>query len=353
MQLTALMAGGFGFSISDLAAIGTFAWNLYKSCKNAGSEFQVVTGDVNTLQTALRELNDEDCDTDLRTLERLLTKYGSLKSSNPRTRDKMGFSPTKVHEIRVKLSKHTEKLNFFLTQMNTSALGRMETKLDMLREDILRGWKKTSMFGIAEDLTMLEKELLDDEITEVDVELNRGPIMEWLRPTREAEHFLDIPPVDLRTPDPPIVMESPIKMSPCPSVVFGTKETSKNYQATVDDGSDDGEAYVAKDLHPAEAVHTETFKQSAHIVENPPTNGLQDENEKLDAGRKTSLASSVIDESTFDKTSDPTRVLEEFFNLPRSEPRQPDPPTRPAEKQTNGTPSEGNRSPPALATRKT
>ena len=30
-----LMAGGFGFSLSDLAAIGTFAWNLYKSCKSS------------------------------------------------------------------------------------------------------------------------------------------------------------------------------------------------------------------------------------------------------------------------------------------------------------------------------
>ena len=161
---------------------------------------------VKTLQAAIRELHDEAsspnslfsrggqgrgadlsqlisrCDADLRKLKHFLIKYNSLKTKNPRTRDRIAFTPSKVQDIRNKLSSHTEKLNLFLTQMNTSALGRIEMKLDLLLEDVLCGRKDPALLTMAEDSELLEKELLeDDAITEVDVELNKDTIKEWLR----------------------------------------------------------------------------------------------------------------------------------------------------------------------------
>lgn len=43
-DLLILMAG-FGFSITDILAVGTYAWNVYKSCKHAGRDFREIAQD--------------------------------------------------------------------------------------------------------------------------------------------------------------------------------------------------------------------------------------------------------------------------------------------------------------------
>lgn len=39
---------GFGFSITDILAVGNFAWNVYKSCKHAGRDFREIAQDGKT-----------------------------------------------------------------------------------------------------------------------------------------------------------------------------------------------------------------------------------------------------------------------------------------------------------------
>jgi hypothetical protein len=35
----------FGFSLGDIALVSTYAYNVYKSCQNAGDAFATVTAD--------------------------------------------------------------------------------------------------------------------------------------------------------------------------------------------------------------------------------------------------------------------------------------------------------------------
>jgi hypothetical protein len=138
------------------------------------------------------------CDDDLHKLEKFLDKYKSLDSGNARRRDRLGFASRSLQgdlsEVRVAISGHTGTLNFFLQQLNTGALGRLETgqgriemKLDKLAEEVRLGLKSPALLALAEDWASIEKELIDDTITEVDLEVNKGFIKDWLRKTNEDD----------------------------------------------------------------------------------------------------------------------------------------------------------------------
>jgi Mg2+ and Co2+ transporter CorA len=74
------------------------------------------------------------CKTDLRELEKVLTKYKSLETKDPRLLDRIGFSQGTLVEIRAKLATHRDRFNLFLTQLHTSALGRIESNTDVHTE---------------------------------------------------------------------------------------------------------------------------------------------------------------------------------------------------------------------------
>lgn len=185
------------------------------------------------------------CKSDLQDLEKLLAKYKSLKTSDPRTRDRLGFSSNRQSEIRVKLSGHTDRLNLLLTQLNTSALGRIEVttglhtkafreikaKLDSIHQDMLTGKKDPALLASMEDWGSLEKELVDDNITEVDVELNKDYIAEWLE-SRKSE-------VD---PQERSELETPLPSPPLPNAKDcqskDKDERMRQYHATVEDAED-------------------------------------------------------------------------------------------------------------------
>ncbi|KAF2472448.1 uncharacterized protein BDR25DRAFT_14467 [Lindgomyces ingoldianus] len=212
---------GFGFSISDILALSDIAWNVYKSSKHAGEDFKSITTDVNSLQTALHELNDEvgnsnslahrssptqqreltlltqSCKSDLQDLEMVLTSFKSLKTTDPRFRDRLAFTAHKQAEIRGKLVRHSQKLNLFLTQLHnnslarielasektTFALGEIKAKLNSIHQDVLAGRRDPNLLANIGDL---EKELVDDNITEVDIEENRDEIAEWVSALQDA-----------------------------------------------------------------------------------------------------------------------------------------------------------------------
>ena len=184
---------------------------------------------VNTLQSHLHELSDEasnpsslvhrcnkgqrdelkvlikSCKSDLKDLEKALGQYNSLKTGDPRMRDKFGFSADKQTEMRVKLSTHADRLNLFLTHLNSGALGRIESaqeshshafgeiqaKLNSIHEDVRRGRKDPALLSSMEDWGALERELIDDAITEVDVELNKDMIQVWLQQMQAEDGITD------------------------------------------------------------------------------------------------------------------------------------------------------------------
>jgi hypothetical protein len=164
--------------------------------------------------------------TDLKDLEKILGKYNSLKTDNPRAIDKIRFDSGQQAEMKAKISGHTDRINLFLTHLNAGALGRIESnteahtkafeeikaKLDSIHEDIRTGKMDSTILTNMEDWGQLEKELVDDNITEVDVELNREHISKWLQKLRD-KNAVDIdraaePVSPLDNPTQPVVSVS-------------------------------------------------------------------------------------------------------------------------------------------------
>ncbi|KAF2870362.1 hypothetical protein BDV95DRAFT_462761, partial [Massariosphaeria phaeospora] len=151
------------------------------------------------LQSLLRS-----CRTDLRDLQRRLTDHKSLKGSDPRTLDRLTFTTGRRDEMKIKLIRHGEKLNLFLTQLHTGSLARIEqneertilqlgdiraelrARLIALHEDVRAGRKDPSLLTDIRNWDSLEKELIDDNITEVDVEDNKDAICDWLAELQAA-----------------------------------------------------------------------------------------------------------------------------------------------------------------------
>ncbi|KAK7757634.1 hypothetical protein SLS62_000010 [Diatrype stigma] len=236
----------FGWSVGDVVAVGKLAWKLYNGSrrrlvwknvlsavanvgagKNAGEEFRTLTEEVRALQAVLQEVGEEltqpksvfhkagksqrmqlanlmnDCNTDLRDLERFLLQHRSLNTSKPRYWDRIRFGAKSTEGIRQKLSRHTEGLNLFLTHVNTLSLSRIEqasesstnilsdivSKLDQLRQEVQTGQKDGSVFNVEANWSRLEQELVGQHITERDVVTNRKPIqdhvMKWLDDVRD------------------------------------------------------------------------------------------------------------------------------------------------------------------------
>jgi hypothetical protein len=48
----------FGYSVSDFIAVGTLAWSVYKSCKEAPNSFNNIHNEVQSLQIVLRAFGD-------------------------------------------------------------------------------------------------------------------------------------------------------------------------------------------------------------------------------------------------------------------------------------------------------
>jgi hypothetical protein len=231
-----------GFGVGDIVLAGEYAYSVYKSSKNAGEDFKAITLDgmwvldriklgentypgviVKSLQSHLRTLNIEfasptslvhraslaqqrelqalaqDCKSDLRDLKQLLSRYNSLQTSNPRMRDKLTFTASKQLEIKAKIITHTERLNRFLSGLQVGALARIEghverhtvsfedikRRLDVIHNEVLAGKRDASIFTDRNG-SVLEHELLDDDITEIDVEINKREISSWLTQVRTS-----------------------------------------------------------------------------------------------------------------------------------------------------------------------
>ena len=80
-----------------------------------------------------------NCRNSLAQLEGLLTKYKSLGTKHKKNWDKIRLSAEGLDDARSKISFHTSGINLFMTTLGTSSLGRIETKLDQLAQDIRQG----------------------------------------------------------------------------------------------------------------------------------------------------------------------------------------------------------------------
>ncbi|KAF2790086.1 hypothetical protein K505DRAFT_206201, partial [Melanomma pulvis-pyrius CBS 109.77] len=195
---------GFGFSIGDIVLVSSLALSVYSSSKQAGKEFRSISDDGEPYESLIHRSSTTQrgelsalvvsCRSDLEDMEKKLAKFKSLRKSNARKRDKLRFTPSTQADLRAKIARHSDRLNRFLNGLHTGALGRVEDnterhiesfgeiveKLDTIHQDVLAGRRNASILTNMDDWITLEQELVDDNITEVDVETNRDEIEEWL-----------------------------------------------------------------------------------------------------------------------------------------------------------------------------
>jgi hypothetical protein len=139
-----------------------------------------------------------DCESFLVELEQSLSKYKSLKSSNPRVTDKLRFTSGKQSDIEKRIASHGTRLDRFLTSLQIRSLARIEEhnedqaifnqkvieRFNNLKEEVRTGKRDPSIFTDQNGWLALEKELLeDDDVTEIDVE-ESSDITRWLEDIR-------------------------------------------------------------------------------------------------------------------------------------------------------------------------
>ena len=111
-----------GFSASDRIALPQFAWQVYRTCRDASSEFKDLASDVESMHEVLKEvqtlvenhmLDDaskirlvtvlKGCHDVLKTVENKLEKYKSLGTNKKRVRDRLRWGTESVGDVRARL----------------------------------------------------------------------------------------------------------------------------------------------------------------------------------------------------------------------------------------------------------
>lgn len=121
------------------------------------------------------------CQTVLQQLQRLVTKYKSLGTNHKRTWDRVKFGTEGLQDIREKLTFHTSAIQLFLTTLGTGSLSRIESKLEVIIEEIRSGRREPTVLSTCDDDNVeaevqwnaLKSELVDDGFTKQDIEAHK------------------------------------------------------------------------------------------------------------------------------------------------------------------------------------
>lgn len=123
----------FGYSVGDIVALGSFAWNIYKSCKDAPESFAGVRQETLSLHAVLKEIEEalgecqlqssqqerlqticDGCKSVLEDLSALIQKYQSLGAQSQRTWDRLRWGKEDVDSLRNRLTSNVVLLSSFL-----------------------------------------------------------------------------------------------------------------------------------------------------------------------------------------------------------------------------------------------
>ena len=111
-----------GFSASDCIALPQFAWQVYRACRDASSEFKDLASDVELMREVLKEvqmlveyhvLDDaskirlvnvlKGCYDVLKTLDHKLARYKSLGTDKKRVWHRLRWGMDPVGDVRARL----------------------------------------------------------------------------------------------------------------------------------------------------------------------------------------------------------------------------------------------------------
>ena len=113
---------GLGYGSGDFIALGTLAWSVYKSCKEAPESFKDISLEVLSLHAVLKEAEEtifmqplsptrekwlkavgDGCYHVLTDLDNLYTEYQSLGTQSKQTWDRLRWGSEDIAELRVQL----------------------------------------------------------------------------------------------------------------------------------------------------------------------------------------------------------------------------------------------------------
>ncbi len=200
----------FNFSARDFIAVGQLTWTIYKACKGATGEFQELSRELSSLQTIIRELQDEaesptsllnrrgtgrkpeldklleNISGVLRQIDDLVKRYHSLGRDQKKTWNRVKFAAEDLAALREKLTFHINAIELFISSLSASSLARIEGILDELVRDIKAGKKEPSIISTCEEedevaWDELERELVGDGITRQNIEKYKEAIKEYLK----------------------------------------------------------------------------------------------------------------------------------------------------------------------------
>ena len=123
----------YGFGVGDFVAVGTIAWNVYKSCRAAPGSFSNISNEVLSLHAVLKEADEtifrsplspesqarlkiigDGCQCVLGDLQALVDEYESLGTQSKRTWDRMKWGQEDINEIRTRLISNATMLTGFI-----------------------------------------------------------------------------------------------------------------------------------------------------------------------------------------------------------------------------------------------
>ena len=213
----------YGFGVGDFVAVGTLAWNVYKSCRAAPNSFSNISIEVLSLHAVLKEADEtifrsplspesrarlktigDGCQCVLGDLQALVDKYESLGTQSKRTWDRMKWGAEDIVEIRSRIISNTTLLTAFMRWaafqfkyldlpliqllLSTSQTS-VEQKLDKLISDFQQGKRAPSVVSLQtvdsldpddkEVWRTIRKELEDIGISVAAFDANKDFIFEW------------------------------------------------------------------------------------------------------------------------------------------------------------------------------
>ena len=126
----------FGFGIGDFMAVGQLAWQVYRKCKTAPSEFKTISSQLISLHIVIKDVNEtieewelpeakksdllqigEDSKETLNELDQLLKKYSNLGMKSSRTLDRLRYPRADTAELRARLESYINLLTSFKTSL--------------------------------------------------------------------------------------------------------------------------------------------------------------------------------------------------------------------------------------------
>ncbi|KAG8533998.1 uncharacterized protein KY384_000840 [Bacidia gigantensis] len=199
----------FGVAIGDFVAIGTLAWNIYRSCKGMRAEFEEVGREALAAHTVMKELEYEVNDhqsalnrchltkrqeliqlveglrTTLQNFDNIIIKYKGFTRRERRVWDQLRFAAINLSAPREQLTLHLTAINAFMDGVSRGTLARLETVLLELVREVREGRRAPTVVSIDQPQDTsgwkeLELELAEDGITASDVADHKVAIRAFL-----------------------------------------------------------------------------------------------------------------------------------------------------------------------------